>query len=208
MMKTKVTIEKLEELMHNQEYNETVDKIISSLQKDPIGPFVPGKSQRWNESEETDGYRKHLCNLIYPLIEESVYGCSIETIDVKFLRHLKSGNESKDGAFLWHADNHPPEVLNIIIYLTDVTEDGGGMEYCELNGDVLVRPYTNPPGNHDLELNVRDLQENPNFKIKKMTGSKGTVFLFDNCIFHRATDPIDKDRDALLLQVKPNEFNF
>ena len=207
-MKTKVTIEKLDELMHNQEYNETVDKIITSLQNDPIVPFVPGKSQRWNESEETDGHRKRLCDLIYPLIEENVYGSSIETIDVKFLRHLKSTNESKDGAFLWHADNHPPEVLNIIIYLTDVTEDGGGMEYCELDGQVVIRPYTNPPGNHDLESNVRELQENPNFKIKKMTGPKGTVFLFDNCIFHRATDPIDKDRDALLLQVKPNEFNF
>lgn len=200
-----ITIEKLEHFTKDNQYMKLIDDIIDSLREDEIVSFVPGISQKWNPSEQTENYRKDLCEMIYPHLEDNIYSSPIKTIDVKFLRHLKAEGEIKEGAFNWHADNHPPEIINIIVYLTDVDERAGGMQYVEFNGGIAKRPFTQPAGGVVLEDSVQSIKENePNANYPKMTGEKGTVFIFDNCIYHRASVPLDRDRDALLLQVEPS----
>ena len=204
-MKREIDIEKLDHFMDDDNYMKLVDNIIDELKNCEIEDFIPGKSERWkNYNEKVENHRKELCDIIYPYLEENIYGCPIKTIDIKFLRHLKTDKKIQDGAFLWHSDNHPPTTVNIIVYLTDVGERDGGMEWGEHNGNVLKRPYTEPRGGHVLEDEANHFINDENFKVHKMTGKKGTVFIFDNCIFHRASLPLDKDRDAFLLQVEPS----
>ena len=194
----KVTIEKIDIFYGNILFN-----LIESLYKDPLETFVPNLSQRWNYGPETKKLLNKLCNLIVPKVSEKYYSSApIKIIDTKFLRHLKDSDD-KGGAFDWHSDNHPPDILNIVVYLSSVEEDGGGMEWIEVNGEVMSRPFTNPPGNHNLEYAVNHLSNESTFQIKKMIGKSGTSFIFDNCIFHRATKVSGKHRDALLLQVEP-----
>ena len=199
-----ITIEKLEQYMESDEYMNLIDKLIESLYTDENVDFVPGVSTKWNPSEETEKYRKQLCEIIYPYLEDNVYSSPIKTIDVKFLRHLKTDGDIKEGAFNWHSDNHPPEIINIIVYLTDVGDRDGGMQYVKANDEVVKRSFTFPAGGVILEDQMVGVENEPGIKIVNMTGEKGTVFIFDNCIFHRASVPLDKDRDALLLQVEPS----
>ena len=194
----KVKIEKL-----NVSYGNLLDVFIESLHKDPMKPFIEGMSERWELSKQTQSRLDEILNILIPKVSEKYYdGGDLQVIDVKLLRHLK-GSSDCGGAFDWHSDNHPPEILNIIVYISDVDEDGGGMEYCKLDGEILDRPYTHPPGGHVMESEVNNLKQNSNFEIEKMIGEVGTTFVFDNCILHRATSVDSKDRDALLLQVKP-----
>jgi len=77
------------------------------------------------------------------------------------------------------------------------------MQYASVDGRILIREYTDPPGNHSLEGNIAGASSIDGFKIESMTGKKGTFFIFDNCIYHRASHTVENDRDALLLQVAP-----
>jgi len=199
-----VTIQKLENFIDDSDYMELIEKIINSLEKCKLEDFILNISKRWEQNETTEEYRKQLCEMIYPILEENVYDSPIRTIDVKFLRHLKSNDEINEGAFNWHSDNHPPHIINIIVYLTDVGENDGGMEYAEVDGSIIKREFSSPAGGKILTQEIEQLKNTSDVKVHKMTGQKGTVFIFDNCIFHRASVPIDKDRDALLLQVEPS----
>ena len=102
----------------------------------------------------------------------------------------------------WHRDSNNFQ-FKAMVYLSDVGENDGGMQYASVNDNVLIREYTNPPGNHSLEQQIAGASSIEGFKIESMTGKKGTFFIFDNCIYHRASHTADKNRDALLLQVAP-----
>ena len=78
------------------------------------------------------------------------------------------------------------------------------MEYAEVDGSVIKREFSPPAGGKILTQEIEQLKNTSDVKVHKMTGQKGTVFIFDNCIFHRAGAPVDKDRDALLVQIEPN----
>ena len=56
--------------------------------------------------------------------------------DFKVLKHFK-GNH-KEGAFIWHYDNHPKTITNVIIYLNNVKENGGGFEYITINNEIDI----------------------------------------------------------------------
>jgi hypothetical protein len=198
VLEMKVKIEKVK-----VSYSNLLSDLIESLHKDPMKPFVGGMSERWEISSQTQHRLDRLCDVLLPEISKRYYNNeTVKIIDTKFLRHLKDTGDS-GGAFNWHADNHPPDVLNIMVYLSDVDEDGGGMEWIEVDDDVQFRPFTNPPGGKVLENEVSKLKSLSKFKTKKMTGNIGTTFVFDNCILHRATKVCGRDRDALILQVEP-----
>mgnify|MGYP003117611807 FL=1 len=202
MIKT-VSIEKLDEFLDDPVYLSKVEDLTESLYKDPLVDFVPGVSKKWEYSEETEKLLDDLCEYTLPTIAEVYYDGDIKIIDTKFLRHLALEESKIEGAFEWHSDNHPPEILNIIVYLSDVGENDGGMQYASVDGRILIREYTDPPGNHSLEGNIAGASTIDGFKIESMTGKKGTFFIFDNCIYHRASHTVENDRDALLLQVAP-----
>ena len=203
IMVKSVSIEKLDEFLDDPVYITKVESLTESLYKDPLVDFIPGTSKRWEYGADTEKLLDDFCEYTLPVIAEVYYDGDIKIIDTKFLRHLALEESNATGAFEWHADNHPPEILNIIVYLSDVGENDGGMQYASIDDGVLIREYTNPPGGHSVEQQIAGVSSTEGFKIGTMAGKKGTFFIFDNCIYHRASHTADKNRDALLLQVAP-----
>ena len=197
-------LKQVDSFIGNKEYMSVIDDTVNSLKQDPMIQFVPDVSLRWNYGEETKNNLQRLYSIIIPYAEQQIYNCPIQVIDVKFLRHLKSESEHREGAFVWHTDNHPAEILNIIIYLSDVGKDCGGMQYASYGDEIMKQEYIQPTGGIVFDEHIRSLYNDSKFKIHDMLGKKGSFFIFDNCIMHRASTPILKDRDALLLQVTSN----
>ena len=93
-MKREIDIEKLDHFMDDDNHMKLVDNIIDELKNCEIEDFIPGKSKRWkNYNEKVENYRKELCDIIYPYLEENIYGSTIKTIYIKFLRHLKTDDK-------------------------------------------------------------------------------------------------------------------
>ena len=194
-------LKQVDSFIGNKEYMSVIDDTVNSLKQDPMIQFVPNISLAWNYGEETKNNLQRLYGIIIPYMEKQIYNCPIQVVDVKFLRHLKSESEHREGAFVWHTDNHPAEILNIIIYLSDVGKDCGGMQYASYDGKIMKQEYREPTGGIVLDGHIRSLRNDSKFKTHNMLGNKGALFIFDNCITHRASTPTLKDRDALLLQV-------
>ena len=197
------TIFEIPEFETNKKYNLLVDNLIESLKTEQLKTFVSGLSLRWTCGNRTQGVLNELYKIILPHMENTIYHCPVTIIDMKLLRHIKNPPPKKEGAFCWHTDNHPPDILNIIIYLSDVGKNDGAMQYVSVDGTVLKSTFSGRPGNKSYEQIIAENVNNPHFKIKQAEGKKGTFFVFDNCIAHRASFPVDSNRDALLLQIKP-----
>lgn len=193
------TIFKVTEFENNERYYFLIDCLIECLKYEKLTTFVPHMSLQWVIGNETQSVLKNLYNIILPYVKKITCQNHAEIIDVKILKHLKSPPDIKDGAFLWHCDNHPPNILNIIIYLSDVDEQGGALQYTTINGEIVKFPFRAPPGGAVYEEFFKENKDK--IIVEQATGKKGAFFIFDNCILHRASHPKNKDRDALLLQV-------
>jgi len=75
------------------------------------------------------------------------------------------------------------------------------MQYAKRGGEVLKRPYSKPYGGKNLETEMNSISLGGDLSIETLLGPRGTAFAFDNCIFHRASQPENSNRDALLLQL-------
>lgn len=192
-----ITIENIN--INNKEYNLIINNISNEINKAPETDFIPGVSRRYNEND-IPGIKK-LYEILIPYIKQNYTNNSeIKILDIKILKHLQ-GPYKKEGAFIWHHDNHPHNILNIIIYLTDVDDKSGGFQYVSENNQAVKIPFKPPMGGKYHESYVNKMTKNNKFEIKTIEGIKGTAFIFDNCIIHRASIPSNKDRLALILQI-------
>tara|TARA_A100001015_G_C14907107_1_gene678810 strand:- start:517 stop:1212 length:696 start_codon:yes stop_codon:yes gene_type:complete len=187
----------LNEMSENQEYNFEIQNIVNFIKSCKTKHFIPGVSEIY----ETDQLKLNgLIKIILPYFEK-IYNSYLKIIDVKILKHL-SGIHSKKGAFMWHYDNHPKLVINVIIYLNDVNNNEGGFEYITINNTVVKFNFSQPAGNRNMEHFISTNYKKINFH--QVLGKIGTLFYFDNNIVHRAGPNINKERTALILQLYPS----
>ena len=124
-------------------------------------------------------------------------------------------DEESVGSLSWHIDNHPKEVIKIMVYLDDVEEQNGAFQVLSKNGlgykapttriDHIVWVPARPPKWDPSRFSDEQI-ENLNtagYQPKKLTGPAGTAIIFDNNIIHRATFCAEKTRDVLTFMVKP-----
>lgn len=184
---------------NTEKYFSIIDDIITSYNSCEIEDFIPGISKSHFPDIKI---LENLYEIIIPYIKENYYdNKDIKIIDIKFLKHLKGPYKNHEGAFKWHVDNHPHNILNLIVYLSDVEDNSGGFQFVTENNSIVKIPYRAPSGGKVLENYVPEKIKKRIFKVETVTGKKGTIFIFDNCIIHRASVPLDKDRDALILQI-------
>tara|TARA_Y100000389_G_scaffold121153_1_gene118535 strand:+ start:7736 stop:8611 length:876 start_codon:yes stop_codon:yes gene_type:complete len=104
----------------------------------------------------------------------------------------------------WHLDNYSPRLLNVIIYLDDVSEVGGGFQY--LKDEEIVKTYK------ELKLSrwkrsqfINGLKISP----KTIYGKKGTFCMFNAPnILHKGSAPKDKKRISLTFSLLPSISKF
>lgn len=196
ILNNSLTLEKINDFKEDSEYNIIINAIKEKLQHVKQKPFIKNVSQRYL-LDVNDVLVSKLLRKIMPYFEK-IYNCYLKIIDFKVLKHFK-GNH-KEGAFIWHYDNHPKTITNVIIYLNDVKENGGGFEYITINNKIVKQKFIKPAGGRYMETFIK----NNVVKINQVTGNKGTIFFFDNNIIHRAGTSLINNREAILLQVYPS----
>ena len=197
-----IDVERLGGLLGDLEYETKVLALRALLQQSEPEEFVPGVSKIWNLATESNQELREICRHLRDHVTQHFYDSRAYILDVKLLRHDVCGpSEATEGAFLWHSDNHPPSTLNLIVYLTDVGVGDGGMQYIKKGNAVLRRPYSRPYGGKVLESEVEKLSISSDYFVETLLGGVGSAFIFDNCIFHRASCPENSERDVLLIQL-------
>ena len=143
-------------------------------------------------------------------MEKTVFNCNVQAMAVYAYR-TKTGNydEKSVGSLLWHIDNHPKEVIKIMIYLNDVEEQNGAFEILSKNKRGCKSRTYRVDYRRWQKQNTRFSNDEiqgligAGYEPKKLTGPAGTAIIFDNNIVHRATFCEEKARDVLTFMVKP-----
>ena len=158
---------------------------------------------------DIDGLQE-LSSSIAKELEQKVYHSYILADKVYFYRNL-ANNQKPVVSWLWHYDNHPREIIKVMIYLTDVNEDTAPFEY--LRSKSTLKPVHAPsltPGyaysdSRIPDDTIRQYLDN-GFESYKVTGPRGTIIIFDNNYLHRATIPKINYRDVIVVQFRPATF--
>lgn len=150
-----------------------------------------------------------VCQEILPQIESGIFNSYIYLHGLYVYRNRPCKEEPKS-SWLWHYDNHPKEILKLIIYLTDTGEDTGCFEILTDKSGEAIKKDTSRVDHKKWKSNHSRIvgQELEDYmkagsKVKKITGNKGTVCLFDNNIVHRASTAKKGYRDAIVLMFRP-----
>lgn len=152
-----------------------------------------------------------MCSAIIASLERNVYGSYLIADKIYIYRSVVS-KQSEQISWLWHYDNHPNEILKVMVYLTDVGKNNGPFEYLlnPVTGKSikmkpipnLVRPFI------ETRINPQQIQKyaRAGYTPFKMLGKKGTTCLFSENIIHRATIANERYRDVVVIQVRPVTF--
>jgi hypothetical protein len=148
-----------------------------------------------------------LCQALLPEIERRFFASRVIVDKVYAYRNLKS-RQQPQVSWLWHYDNHPTEVLKLMIYLTDVTDERAPLEYV---GDAATgKPWMFKPlpllGNSRVPSSDVDASLKNGFARFRLVGPSGTMILFDDNLVHRATVATEGFRDVLVFQIRPVTF--
>ncbi|MEL7142570.1 MAG: hypothetical protein AAFS04_12520 [Cyanobacteria bacterium J06631_9] len=123
-------------------------------------------------------------------ILENYYGAPVACIGVNMRRDLADATQK--GTKLWHLDGEDRKVIKVVVYLSDVDEDGGPFEYIP---DHLSPSYRDFESSLILDEDMAKVV--PSSEWEACTGPKGTVIIADNArFFHHGKTPL-KDRYTL-----------
>ena len=175
-------------------------KTSSSIEKEPIIRY----KNVWSIPK-----LEEVCQEILPQIESNIFKSYVYLYGLYTYRNQPCEEEPR-ASWLWHYDNHPKEVLKMMIYLTDTHEDTGCFEILtDKSGEAIKKEtlridHKSWQSNHSRVVG-KELEDymKAGSKIKKITGNKGTICLFDNNIIHRASTAKRGYRDAIVLMFRP-----
>lgn len=149
-----------------------------------------------------------ISSYIAPYLEDTMFGCYLYVDKIYIYRTTKC---ERDSSYIWHYDNNPNEIVKNIVYLNDVNEYNSPFEYlskpdgkgCMFNSSRQgPQEWRNAPNNSRVTKEVEELKA-LGYTPKKVTGTKGTTFAFNNNACHRANPIIEGYRDVVNIRVKP-----
>jgi hypothetical protein len=96
----------------------------------------------------------------------------------------------------WHIDVEDHRMVRIIVYLNDVSLNGGPFEYISKNSTSLLRQTLQYSSGFVSDEIIKTLV--PTSDWKPCTGRSGTVIFSDTrSVFHRAKPPVEADRFSI-----------
>lgn len=154
-----------------------------------------------------------LAGIVVPQLEETLFGsfCGVGAVHV--YRSIPTDLAPRV-SWLWHFDNNPPELIKLLIYLTDCDPSTGAFEYLRdpVTSKGLKMPSSRTGFDHWTEPqfkgsripeSVIETYVADGWERVRVSGPAGTAILFDNNCVHRATTPRHKLRDAVVLLLRP-----
>jgi len=144
---------------------------------------VPGQNPdkqplcRYKKPWEIPNIEK-LANILIPYVEKTIFNCNLYAMAAYAYKTKPGIYDSKSvGSLLWHIDNHPKEVVKIMVYLNDVDNTTGPFEILDKQGSGYKFPTTRVSCN----------EWSPSH----------------NNIVHRATFCDERERSVITFMVKP-----
>lgn len=147
-----------------------------------------------------------LCNPLLEQLEQQLFGC-FTIVDKAYVYRTPVSSVTPSASWTWHFDNHPREVVKVLIYLTDVGSEQAPFEYfARADGQRAVPGAPVTPLFGDGRVPAREIAElvAAGCEARRVTGPQGTAIVFDNNVIHRATRATSGHRDVLVLQVRPS----
>tara|TARA_R110000824_G_scaffold27426_10_gene93206 strand:- start:3827 stop:4660 length:834 start_codon:yes stop_codon:yes gene_type:complete len=153
-----------------------------------------------------------LANILIPYVEKTIFNCNLYAMAAYVYKTRSGMYDSKSvGSLLWHIDNHPEEVIKIMVYLEDVDETSGPFQILDKQGSGSKVQTTRVDHKDWTDFNPQtrysdsqiDHFRGLGYIPKNLTGPAGTVIIFDNNIIHRATLCDKKERSVITFMVKP-----
>ena len=163
-------------------------------------------SLQLRDAMAVDGVRE-LGEALLPEIERKVFAAYVIVDKVYVYRNLVT-RQPEQVSWLWHYDNHPTEVMKIMIYLTDVGPLNAPFEYVRRRDTGEPVQYAPRPllGNSRVSAARVEALLASGHETVKATGPRGTLLIFDDNVLHRATFAKEGRRDALVFQIRPAAF--
>jgi hypothetical protein len=149
-----------------------------------------------------------LCDPLLAALERQVYG-SYTIVDKVYAYRSPVSHQVASESWLWHYDNHPREVLKVMIYLTDVTEGSAPFEYLRTRAtgrSLYGSPLAPLFGDSRIPASTVEGWLARECERHAVTGPRGTVLMFDDNVVHRATAATTAHRDVIVFQVRPVPF--
>ena len=146
-----------------------------------------------------------LCRPIMRELERKIYGAYL-TVENVYLYRSPVSRQTPRVSWLWHFDNHPYEVLKVMIYLTDVDHNSAPFEFLSRGASekaVSGSPIAPLYGTSRIPDSKIQRFLDSGFERRQVTGPRGTMILFDNDVIHRGTLALQKHRDVLIFQIRP-----
>lgn len=148
-----------------------------------------------------------LCEPLLNELERTVYRSHV-IVDKVYIYRSPPSRQVPAASWLWHFDNHPREMLKVMVYLTDVGPDSAPFEYLvDANGRPrLGAPLA--PLHGDSRVPPREIDRclAAGWSREVVTGPAGTVLVFDDNVVHRGTLARAGHRDVVVFQVRPVTF--
>lgn len=149
-----------------------------------------------------------VCEPLMTMIERTLYGSYLVADKVYVYRNPVSDTRPRT-SWRWHFDNHPREMLKVMVYLTDVTGDTAPFEF--LRDSRTGQPWLGSPltplfGDSRVPQEAIDSRLRDHWTADRICGPAGTVIVFDDNIVHRATLARLAHRDVVVFQVRPALF--
>lgn len=135
------------------------------------------------------GLEERLLNII-----ENYIGLPVLYHGAHFRREVANGKLI--GVRQWHIDVEDYRMVRIIVYLNDVTTNGGPFEYISKSLSSSLRKTLKYTSGYISDEIIKRLI--PISNCKSCPGSSGTVIFSDTSnVFHRAKPPVEKDRFSI-----------
>ena len=135
------------------------------------------------------GLQERLLNII-----ENYIGLPVLYHGAYFRREIANGKLI--GVRQWHTDVEDHRMVKIIVYLNDVSLNGGPFEYISKNSTSLLRQTLQYSSGFVSDEVIKTLV--PTSDWKSCTGGYGTVIFSDTRnLFHRAKPPVAADRFSI-----------
>jgi hypothetical protein len=147
-----------------------------------------------------------LCAHVIPGIERAVYGSHV-LVDKVFAYRSPVSHQRPQASWVWHYDEHPREVLKLMIYLTDVTEDTAPFTYLAADeaGTAVIGARMPLYGQSRIPASKMAAYTARGHRPRAVTGRAGTLVLFNDNVIHRATLAARGPRDVIVLQLRPDD---
>jgi hypothetical protein len=207
-----------------EEYINCVNELNNILNKQ-IGSVAPTQNSfnvydtmsfKTAISDDFTAYVEHIAQVIIPEIETQLYGCNLQLSRYHIYQNkFTNGEVDELNTNVWHWDNHPNTVINVIIYLEDIDHYKSHIQILEHNGRAITMP-TNRTGTKNwgpkthmrykkCQLNGTHLREFMYYGYKPLSivGSAGSCLIFSKNIIHRHNLLPNSTSNMLCLQLKP-----